>query len=207
MSETSENFPKIPIGRSVHTGDPQNLRNLLSPISRERFIEQALVDYESPLIGYASTILNDIDQARDVVQETFTRLCQQDVAKVRENLKAWLFTVCRNRALDILRKQKSHPPLEEVRWKKVAGPGLQPDEHADQQERAAKLTACLSRLTDNQRTVIILKFQQGLSYQDIKKITGLTTGNIGFLIHTGLKRMRKILPEELRPGETPLPVI
>ena len=108
------------------------------PQTREQFIEQAMADFESPLIGYAATILNDTDRARDVVQDTFIRLCQQDVEKVRDSLKSWLFTVCRNRALDILRKDKHTQPLEEIRWKKVAGPGLQPDEQADFDERLAR---------------------------------------------------------------------
>lgn len=156
-----------------------------------------MADFESPLIGYAATILNDSDRARDVVQDTFIRLCQQDVAKVQDNLKSWLFTVCRNRALDVLRKDKRTQPLEEIRWKKVAGPDLQPDEQADLEERLSRVMKLLDRLSDKQREVILLKFQQGLSYQEIQKITGLKSGNIGFLIHTGLKRLRDLIPTDL----------
>jgi RNA polymerase sigma factor (sigma-70 family) len=169
----------------------------LIPVNREAFIEQAMKDFESPLIGYAATILHDTDRARDVVQDTFIRLCQQDIAKVSDNLKSWLFTVCRNRALDILRKEKHTRPLEEIRWKKVAGPGLQPDERVVTDERLAAVMKLLERLSENQREVILLKFHQGLSYQEIQIITGLTSGNIGFLIHTGLKRLRDLMPEDL----------
>jgi RNA polymerase sigma factor (sigma-70 family) len=172
--------------------------NPAMPTTREQFIEQAMADFESPLIGYATTILHDTDRARDVVQDTFIRLCQQDVDKVRGALKSWLFTVCRNRALDILRKDKRIQPLDEIHWKKVAGPGLQPDEQTDHQERLAQVMTTLERLSDNQRDVILLKFQQGLSYQEIQKVTGLKSGNIGFLIHTGLKRLRELLPDELK---------
>jgi RNA polymerase sigma factor (sigma-70 family) len=168
-------------------------------VTREKFIEQAMADFESPLIGYAVTILNDTELARDVVQDTFLRLCQQDPEKVRDSLKSWLFTVCRNRALDMLRKDKRVEPLEEVRWKKVAGPGLQPDEQADYHERLSRVMRLLERLSGNQREVILLKFQQGLSYEEIRKITGLTSGNIGFLIHTGLKRIRDLLPDDMKP--------
>lgn len=199
MQEAPENFPNVsaelPVD-SVNTAKPAGKTS--SPPNREKFIEQALTDYESPLIGYASTILNDIDRARDVVQDTFIRLCQQEIPKVESNLKSWLFTVCRNRALDVLRKDKRTQPLEDIRWKKVAGPGLQPDEEADHQEKQIRLLGYLERLSANQREVIILKFQQGLSYQDIHKVTGLTPGNIGFLIHTGLKRLRDILPDDMR---------
>ncbi len=166
-------------------------------VTREQFIEQAMADFESPLIGYATTILNDCDRARDVVQETFIRLCQQDPAKVRDNLKSWLFTVCRNHSLDILRKDKHTRPLEDVHWKKVAGPGLQPDENADFNERLSRVMNLLNRLSENQREVILLKFQQGLSYQEIQQITGLSSGNIGFLIHTGIKRIRDLLPDDI----------
>lgn len=157
-----------------------------------------MTDFESPLIGYATSILNDADRARDVVQDTFIRLCQQDIEKVRDGLKSWLFTVCRNRALDVLRKDKHTQPLDDIRWKKVAGPGLQPDEQTAFDERLAGVMKMLDRLSDNQREVILLKFQQGLSYQEIQKITGLTSGNIGFLIHTGLKRLRELLPDDLK---------
>jgi RNA polymerase sigma factor (sigma-70 family) len=200
MPEGSENFPKFSPASPVDPVSPvDSIEAKLSPADREKFIEKALADYESPLIGYATTILHDSDLARDVVQDTFVRLCQQDIAKVSGNLKSWLFTVCRNRALDVLRKDKRTQPLEDIRWKKVAGPGLQPDESSVHEERMAHVMGHLERLTANQREVIILKFQQDLSYQEIHRITGLTTGNIGFLIHTGLKRLREIIPEDLRP--------
>lgn len=200
MPEESENFPKVPAKLSVvpTSPEPDGGQRSSPRQTREQFIEQAMNAYETSLIGYASTILNDIERAREVVQDTFVRLCQQPPGKVQENLKPWLFTVCRNRAFDVLRKEKRNQPLEEIRWKKVAGTDLQPDEVADQQEQSARLMRYLDRLTENQREVIILKFQQALSYQDIQEITGLTPGNIGFLIHTGLKRLREIVPPDLR---------
>ncbi|MEY4570530.1 MAG: hypothetical protein RLZZ398_1969 [Verrucomicrobiota bacterium] len=192
MSEASENFPNAASASSVDTGNPT------CPLTWEKFIGQAMADYESPLIGYAASILNDTDLARDVVQDTFIRLCQQDIVKVQHGLKSWLFTVCRNRALDILRKNHRIQPLEDIQWRKIAGPDLPPDEQANRKELSFRLEAYLDRLTANQREVILLKFQQGLSYQEIQEITGLRTGNVGFLIHSGLKRLREILPADVR---------
>lgn len=166
--------------------------------SREEFIKRAMAEFESPLIGYAASILNDSDRARDVVQDTFLKLCHQQPARVAPNLKAWLFTVCRNRAFDLRRKDKPQQPLAEIHWQHLAGPGLRPDQQSDLEERIAHLNRLLNRLSDDQRDVILLKFQQGLSYQEIHEITGLNPGNIGFLIHTGLKRLRELLPEDLK---------
>lgn len=182
----------------MNSTNPEELSAV--PQTRVRFIEQAIADYESPLIGYATTILNDSDRARDVVQDTFVRLCQQDPAKVRDGLKSWLFTVCRNRALDLLRKDKRSRPLEEAHWNTVPDSSPQPDARMESDERLARVMALLDRLSENQREVILLKFQHGLSYQEIAEVTGLTSGNIGTLIHTGLKRLRDLLPQDLKPS-------
>jgi RNA polymerase sigma factor (sigma-70 family) len=187
-SQSSHVFAKSP--------EPSGSENAMAEPT-ENFIEDALADYESSLIGYANTILHDPDRARDVVQETFIKLCQQDLSQIRHSVKTWLFTVCRNRALDILRKENRVQPLQDYQWDHLEGTGQQPDEAAESQERDAQIRHTLGRLSENQREVILLKFQQGLTYQEITEITGLTSGNIGFLIHTGLKRLRDLLPPEI----------
>ncbi len=171
--------------------------------THEQFVEQALAQYEGPLIGYALGIVHDLDRARDVVQDTFIRLYQQDREKVQRGLKAWLFTVCRNRALDILRKEKRMVALEDEKAVRLEGTTAAPDRVADWDERVAQVMNALDRLSDNQREVIRLKFQQELSYKEISEATGLAPGNVGFLLHTGLKRLRVLLPEDLLENSLP----
>ena len=67
------------------------------PISNSEFLALALERYEAPLVGYATHILGDVEHARDVVQDTFLKLCREGPGKVRDHLAQWLFTVCRNR--------------------------------------------------------------------------------------------------------------
>lgn len=160
----------------------------------ESFIEEAVETYQSALIGYARTFLHDLDRARDVAQDTFIRLCKQDPEKVRENLKTWLFTVCRNRCIDVLRKEKRIERIDEVRWKKVAGTEASPDEQAVRTEKLSEVMRQLERLPKNQKEVILLKFRDGMSYAEIGEVTGLGGGNIGFLIHTGLGKLRERMP-------------
>ncbi|MGE9268908.1 MAG: RNA polymerase sigma factor [Verrucomicrobiales bacterium] len=171
--------------------------------TREEFLNRALAEYESPLIGYALGFLHDADKARDVVQDTFIRLYQQDMAKVSAGLKTWLFTVCRNRALDILRKEKRLVALKEEKMERISADIADPLEEADWEERGRQLRRALDRLNDNQREVIRLKFEQNLSYKEISEITGLSTGNVGFLLHVGLKKLRGFLPDDLLSNEHP----
>jgi RNA polymerase sigma factor (sigma-70 family) len=168
----------------------------LSPQEFESFIEEAVTEYESSLIGYARTYLYDLDRARDVVQDTFIRLCKQDPEKVKLHLKSWLFTVCRNRCLDVLRKDKRIEPLDDAGWQKIASTDSSASENAESEDEHLDVMRYMGRLSENQREVILLKFQQGLSYEEIQRVTGLTSGNIGFLIHAGLKRLRGWMQEK-----------
>ena len=87
--------------------------------------------------------------------------------------------------------------LEDEKAARIEGTTVAPDRAADWEERVAQVMDALDRLSDNQREVVRLKFQQGLSYKEISEATGLTSGNVGFLLHTGLKRLRSMLPEDL----------
>ncbi len=170
---------------------------LMTISTADDLVEYALKEYESPLIGYAMGILKDLERARDVVQDTFIRLYKQDVEKVKGGLKTWLYTVCRNRALDVLRKEKRMVVVDDEMFSYTESKDLSPDAAVDQQERASQLMDYLEKLSDNQKQVIILKFQKGMSYEQIGEETGLTSGNIGFLLHNGLKKLREILPKDL----------
>ena len=169
----------------------------MTTLARDEFVADALAKYEAPLIGYATGIVRDHERARDVVQDTFIRLYKQDIEKVNKGLKTWLYTVCRNRAFDVLRKEGRAVVTEESGFAKWEAEELSPRAMTDLQERVDQVTACLDKLSANQREVIRLKFQQGMSYKEISKVTGLSSGNVGFLIHTGLKRMRSLLPQDL----------
>ena len=69
------------------------------------WIRSAVARFEGPLTLYASRLLGDSDRARDVVQDTFLKLCRQNGEELQDRMAEWLFTVCRNRALDVLRKE------------------------------------------------------------------------------------------------------
>ncbi|MFD2159133.1 RNA polymerase sigma factor [Rubritalea tangerina] len=163
----------------------------------EQLVEHALKEYESPLIGFAIGIVRDQERARDVVQDTFIRLYKQDVEKVKGGLKSWLFTVCRNRALDVLRKEKRMVASDETLFENEASNVAAPDSSADVHERLEEVQKTMEALSENQQKVIRLKFEQGMSYQEISEATGLSSSNVGFLLHNGLKKLRELLPKDI----------
>lgn len=156
---------------------------------RREWVLAAVEQYEAPLVLYAARLLKDLDLARDAVQETFVRLCRENPRELDGHLAEWLFRVCRTRALDFRRKEKRMAPLTA---EQAARPAVTPapQEAGELHEDAAAALRLLATLPDNQQEVIRLKFQHGLSYKEISRVTGLQIGNVGFLMHTGLKTLR-----------------
>lgn len=157
---------------------------------RER-VRTALAEYEGPLLRYALRITRDLERARDVVQETFLRLWREDAVAMDGRLPQWLFTVCRNYALDVRRKETRMTTLAEPIAAGEQARESAPDEIATHNETTTQVFAWIDSLPDNQQEVIRLKFQNGLRYKQIAEITGLSVTNVGFLIHKGIKALRE----------------
>lgn len=164
-------------------------------LSTMRWIEPILERYERPLLQYAASLCGSGEEARDVVQETFLRLARHGEPDP-DHLAPWLFTVCRNRALDVRRKEGriiSMPmPMEEVA---TGEPG--PATMLQNKEAAARLTLLLAELPENQREVLRLRFQCDLSYREIAEVTQLGVSHVGVLIHSALKKLRQLWPDNV----------
>ncbi|MBV8229724.1 MAG: sigma-70 family RNA polymerase sigma factor [Planctomycetaceae bacterium] len=154
------------------------------------WVRGAVDRFEGPLTLHAACLLRDAEAARDVVQETFLRLCAQDRATVEPKLAEWLFTVCHNRALDVLRKESRMTQLSDDELHRRASPDPSPSDVAERRDTAARVLALLEALPAGQREVIRLKFQNGFSYREISRISGHSVAHVGYLIHTGLKTLR-----------------
>jgi RNA polymerase sigma factor (sigma-70 family) len=156
------------------------------------WIRAAVEQYERPLTAYAANFVGDVDRARDVVQDTFLKLWTADRAGVDGHLAAWLYRVCRNRALDVCRKEVRMTTLEseQLEFRESVRSRQQ---HAPPEEFGAVM-AELACLPPTQQEAVRLKFQGGLSYQEIATVMDITANHVGVLIHTALKAIRERLP-------------
>ena len=177
------------------SGEPSTTgRSLHAPTLKDNpgidVLRATIERFESPLIRYAMRITGDLDRARDVVQETFLRLCRESSLAASDHLAQWLFTVCRRLAIDIRRKETRMTMHQEgiavcdLPARSATG-GI---EHVEQFDRVLEL---LVALPANQQEVVRLKFQEGLPYKAISEITGLSVSNVGYLLHTAVKTLRE----------------
>lgn len=165
---------------------------------RAAWVTAALDEFERPLVAYAARITGDVHTARDVVQEAFLRLCGQDRGRVGDHVKAWLFTVCRRLALDELRRDRRMDAADGTVLAERTGRETDPAQTAEIRDEAGRAIGLLDDLPPNQREVLVLKFRHGLMYREIAQVTGLSAGNVGFLVHTGLKTLRARMETKVR---------
>ncbi len=175
-------------------GDPNVLPGTsmkIRPDSGVDWLRSVMEQYEGPLLRYAGRILGDVERARDVVQETFLRLLKSDRGRSEDHLAEWLFTVCRNRALDVCRKERRMSPLGELAERTQRSREPAPPAAAELHEQIGQVGRALQHLPPRQQEILRLKFQNGFSYKQIAGITGLSVTNVGFLIHTAIGKLRK----------------
>ena len=155
-----------------------------------QWIEAIVSRYERPLCQYAYRLTGNFDAARDAVQDTFLKLCREGVLE-DDRVAPWLFRVCRNRCIDVLRKEKPMQPLTDLQAAVLPDPGRSPAEETGLRESVSLLLRKLAQLPANQAEVIRLKFQHQMSYREIAAVTALSETNVGYLIHVGIQTLRQ----------------
>lgn len=174
----------------------------MDDMDRAEWFRAAVDRHSGPLTRYAAVIVGDPDRARDVVQDTFLRLWREEPVRVRERLAEWLFTVCRNRALDTLRKEGRLQSVEELEMNEPVCPAPSPAHAAELRDTHQRALAILARLPRSQQEVVRLKFQHGLSYEEISRVTHRTVSNVGVLIHMAMKTLREQMQSEIAEGRS-----
>jgi len=165
--------------------------------SRCETIEELFAALESPLLAYALRLTGDVNVAEDVFQEAFMKLHVQ-FSEVREP-KRWLYRTVHNLALNQVRNGRKIVPLkEEASESGTAGTDSvdtqpMPDEQIIRLEGIGLVRLSLEILDERSRELIRLKFNEELSYKEISARTGLSIGNVGYVLHHALKAIAEEL--------------
>lgn len=132
--------------------------------------------------------------ADDVLQETFVRLARHRAKLARvNNLTAYVFTVARNEAARLLARQsleRRHAASAADLYCQAVG------DDRPSREAAEALAAALARLLPEQREIVELKINAGLTLREIAQITGAPPGTVATRYRTAIARLREYLGNE-----------
>lgn len=183
--------------------DPELVRRCLA--GDERAYRELIERYERQVYSVAMRMVRVAEDAEDLTQETFVRMFKAlDRYDPARPFPAWLLTIAAHLSIDQLRRRRvktvslfrSEPGSEEEHVVEFADPGPGPEELAERREEERSAEGLIGALPEHYRIVVVLRHQQGLSYEEISEALRLPLGTVKARIH----RARALLKERLEKG-------
>jgi len=148
-------------------------------VVREQVEKQILADYPS-LYRLAFTYVKNQDDAMDVVQESVCKaISNADCVRSTDAIKAWLCQIVVNTALNMLHSQKREVSIDAL-----------PDDGKEDAYQDADLLRSLDILSEEERTVVVLRFFEELKLQEIAEQTDRNVNTVKTLLYRSLKKLR-----------------
>ncbi|HOQ67701.1 MAG TPA: sigma-70 family RNA polymerase sigma factor [Candidatus Atribacteria bacterium] len=164
--------------------------------------------YEKPIFNYIYRLVKHREEAEDLAQETFTKafFALHQYNHTYE-FSTWIFRIALNVCRDHFRRKKFlffslNTPVgeeEETEWGDLIEQNsfLDPDGELSNQELREELEKAIDHLPLKFKEVIILRHLEGLSYNDISRITNLPVGTVKTYLHRARKKLREELKDYL----------
>jgi len=142
----------------------------------EKEYNNCVTQYADNVFRFIVKNLKHEEDARDVVQTSFEKLWRNRETVEAEKCKAFLFTVAYNQMIDHIRKNKKIILKEEFSEETKIG-----FQRSSQTNKI--LMQAVNRLSETQRSLVMLKDYEGYSYEEIGKITGLNESQVKVYLH------------------------
>lgn len=131
--------------------------------------------------------------AEDLTHEVFLRMMRyRHTYQSGDMFESWMYRIARNVFADHTKKHRLETPAVEGQMELVESGRPTPLESAVKQQDLATLHRALRELPDDKRELIVLSRFQGLSYEQIGKITGCETGTVKVRVFRAMKEMGRV---------------
>lgn len=180
-------------GASVAADLEKRLRDPLT--AREAFAE-AIAVYTEPLYWQIRRLVNNHDDANDLLQNTFMKAWQSvDNFRGDARLSTWLHKIAINESLTFLEKEKRRAgvSLDDPDSRMVHA--IEADTMVDGDELALKLRKAIARLPEKQRIVFNMRYYDDMKYEDMSQILGTSVGALKASYHLAVKKIEKFFDE------------
>jgi RNA polymerase sigma-70 factor (ECF subfamily) len=152
--------------------------------------------YQRPIISLISRMTGDRALAEDLAQETFVKAFRSLAAfDTTRRLSSWLFRIAHNTAIDAMRRPRAlHVPIEtEPSAANVQNVQDEPPDPVERRELGHALGAALDALRPDQRAAIVLRYENGLSFDEIGTILGVPEVTARSHVHRARKELARLL--------------
>lgn len=158
----------------------------------EREFNECVTQYADNVYRFVLKNLRHEEDAKDVVQSAFEKLWVNRAKVENERCKSFLFTVAYHQMIDLVRKNNRVSLREDFSSANLHVANSQPD-------IKKVLNEALYKLSDTQRSLVLLKDYEGYSYEEIAEITSLSLSQVKVYLHRARVQLKHYLvkPENI----------
>lgn len=148
---------------------------------------------KSAVYGYVLSILKNAQDAEDILQETYVKVClNAESYHAQGKPLAWIFTIARNLALMKLRGQTRITDIPDFEWEQIAAGNPE-----FRSEDRIVLSAALSKISEEESKIVILHAVGGMKHREIAEWLSMPLATVLSKYHRAIKKLQKILEEEI----------
>lgn len=173
------------------------IARLKAPQTRDLAFREVLRAFQKPLYWHIRRMVQDHDDADDVMQETFIK-AWKGIEGFREEakLKTWMYRIATNEAITFLNRKnkRSLSPVEDIEDDARHSEDSSPLPDGDVIRE--KLEKAVETLPDKQKLVFQMKYYEELTYEEIVEILGGTVGSLKASYHHAVKKIEVFLESD-----------
>jgi len=164
-------------------------------------VYRILVDrYKNVVFNLAYRMTGSPEDALDISQETFIRAYQSlSRFRVGEKFFTWLYTICLNVSKNHLRQKARRLRLQGAVYEETIGrdiSGSCPETSLLDKEEASQLQGLLMEVPEHYRSAVVLRYNDGLSYEEISQLLGISVSGAKMRVKRGLDKLRSLTQEK-----------
>lgn len=177
--------------------DPRLIESLRDPAKCREAFTEVMRRYSEPLYWQIRRMVNNHDDANDLLQNTFMKAWQAlDNFRGDAKLSTWLYKIAINESITHLEKERKRQGLSLDDEESGIVNTIEADEWIDGDELSLKLRKAIARLPEKQRLVFNMKYFDEMKYEDMSSILGTSVGALKASYHLAVKKIEQYLEEE-----------
>jgi RNA polymerase sigma-70 factor (ECF subfamily) len=156
--------------------------------------EQILRRYQRPILSLLVRLTGDPTLAEDLAQETFVKAFRNLAAfDPKRRLSSWLFRIAHNTGIDALRRARPATVAIDARDAAEEPPAPATADPVERRALGRALQAAMARLRPEQRTVVVLRYENGLSFEEIGQTLGIPESTARSHVHRARKELAQFM--------------
>jgi len=178
--------------------DEEILNLLQNEINVEQGFRWLVLKYQERLYGHIRRMVNEHDDANDVIQNTFIKVFK-NIKKFEGNaqLYTWLYRIATNETITFLNKKKKKATTSIDNEELNMVNRLSADSYFDEKKAQSKLKNAIELLPEKQKLVFNMRYFEEMSYQEISNILETSVGGLKASYHHAVKKIERFLNDQI----------